>query len=64
MKIYERKPEGEVRALARLLNVSEAEMLRRGREVQPELVDLEDMTTNTYYYLMGILLGKQSKVAK
>lgn len=50
--------------MARLLNVSEAEMLRRGREVQPELVDLEDMTTNTYYYLMGILLGKQSKVAK
>ena len=50
--------------MARLLNVSEAEMLRRGREVQPELVDLEDMTTNTYYYLMGILLGKQSKAAK
>ena len=64
MKIYERSQSGEVRALAKLMLVDEEELLDKAQTVQPGLTNLDDMAFHTYYYLMGVLLGKQGKAAE
>ena len=61
MTIYERGNADEVKALAKLMLVDEQELLDKAQTVQPGLKNLDDMGFHTYYYLMGILLGKQSK---
>ena len=61
MKIYERSPGGEVKALAKLMLVDEQELLDKAQTVEPGLTSLDEIGFHTYYYLMGILLGKQSK---
>lgn len=62
MKIFERTHDGEVLALARLLNVTEGEVLERARDIQPDLKELKEISDNTYAYLMGFLIGRQHKV--
>ena len=51
---------GEIRALARLMMVDEKELVDKAQLVQPWLASLDDMGFQTYHFLMGILLAKQS----
>ena len=59
METTEKTDVGEIRALARLMMVDEKELLDTAQIVQPGLASLDDMGFHTFYYLKGILLGKQ-----
>ena len=52
---FERTKHGEVMALARLLNVSENDVIDKAREIQIDLTDLKQMCNCTYEYVMDAL---------
>lgn len=52
---FKRTQKGEVMALARLMNITEREMLSVAENAQPSIDDLSEMTYETYLFLLKYL---------
>lgn len=52
---FKRTREGEVMALARLMNITEREILSVAENAQPSIYDLFEMTYDTYVFLLKYL---------
>ena len=47
-----------LKSLAALLNEKESVLVEKAKLVQPSITKLDEMKENTYYFLVGSLLGK------
>ena len=52
---FKRTEKGEVMALARLMNITEREILSVAENAQPSICDLSEMTYDTYVFLLKYL---------